>query len=199
MVLGYPLVVVDPNRALADSYLRTLGRALVGLNPRWRVTVEGREHLPRDGDSEPLHEVKRSGVGGAIGPPMGCGRSSPAGTVLREGEFMSLAPGLTFHLRRRAPDGTLEGIFMSDSRDPDQTVTYLAERGAVLDNPLGVFMLMNNGTIQKASKKDKSNSIIEFTSYAYDLSSFSAQSAAPNSHRSRNWRRGPRARSSARD
>src|SRR4029079_9274524 len=29
------------------------------------------------------------------------------------------------------------------------------------------------------SKKDKSSSIIEFTSYAYDLSSFSAQSSAP--------------------
>jgi lipopolysaccharide export system permease protein len=101
-------------------------------------------------------------------------------TILREGEFMSLAPGLTFHLRRRAPDGTLEGIFMSDTRDPDATVNYLAERGAVLDNPLGVFLVMNNGTIQKTSKKDKaSSSIIEFTSYAYDLSSFSAQSSAP--------------------
>jgi lipopolysaccharide export system permease protein len=101
-------------------------------------------------------------------------------TMLREGEFMSLAPGLTFHLRRRAADGTLEGIFMSDSRDPAATVTYLAERGAVLDNPLGVFLVMNNGTIQKSSKKDKSsNSIIEFSSYAYDLSSFSAQSSAP--------------------
>src|SRR6202521_2617873 len=101
-------------------------------------------------------------------------------TILREGEFMSLAPGLTFHLRRRAPDGTLEGIFMSDSRDPEATVNYLAERGAVLDNPLGVFLVMKNGTIQKTSKKDKaSNSIIEFTSYAYDLSSFSAQSATP--------------------
>lgn len=101
-------------------------------------------------------------------------------TILREGEFMALAPGLTFHLRRRAPDGTLEGIFMSDSRDPEATVNYLAERGAVLDNPLGVFLVMKNGTIQKSSKKDRaSGSIIEFTSYAYDLSSFSAQSATP--------------------
>lgn len=49
MLLGYPLVLVDPNRALADSYLRTLGRALVGLNPHWKVTVEGREHLEHGG------------------------------------------------------------------------------------------------------------------------------------------------------
>jgi lipopolysaccharide export system permease protein len=107
-------------------------------------------------------------------------RGNVINTILREGEFMSLAPGLTFHLRRRAPDGTLEGIFISDSRDPEATVTILAERGAILDNPLGVFLVMNNGTIQKANKTDKSTgSIIEFTSYAYDLSSFSTQSAVP--------------------
>ncbi len=107
-------------------------------------------------------------------------RGNVINTILREGEFMALAPGLTFHLRRRAPDGTLEGIFISDSRDPDATVTILAERGAILDNPLGVFLVMHNGTIQKINKHQKSGgSIIEFTSYAYDLSSFSSQSAVP--------------------
>jgi 1-acyl-sn-glycerol-3-phosphate acyltransferase len=49
MVLGYPLVVVDPNRKLSDWYFRMLGKALVGLNPGWRVTVEGREHLAEGG------------------------------------------------------------------------------------------------------------------------------------------------------
>ena len=100
-------------------------------------------------------------------------------TILHEGEFMSLAPGLTFHLRRRSPDGTMEGIFMSDSRDPETTVTYLAERGAVLDNPLGVFHGDEQRHDSKDQQKDQSNSIIEFTSYAYDLSSFAAQSSAP--------------------
>lgn len=47
MLLGYPLVLVDPNRALADWYLRSLGRALVRVNPRWSITVEGREHLDK--------------------------------------------------------------------------------------------------------------------------------------------------------
>jgi 1-acyl-sn-glycerol-3-phosphate acyltransferase len=49
MVLGYPLVLVDPNRALSDAWLRTLARAMVGLNPKWRVHVEGREHLEHGG------------------------------------------------------------------------------------------------------------------------------------------------------
>lgn len=45
MLLGYPLVLLDPNRALSDAWLRTIGRTLVRLNPLWSVEVEGREHL----------------------------------------------------------------------------------------------------------------------------------------------------------
>lgn len=49
MVLGYPLVLLDPNRALSDAWLRTIGRALVRLNPLWSVEVEGREHIEAGG------------------------------------------------------------------------------------------------------------------------------------------------------
>lgn len=106
-------------------------------------------------------------------------RGSVITTILREGEFMTLTEGLTFHLRHRRPDGTLEGIFLSDSREPEETATYLAERGAVLDSPLGVFLVMNDGTIQRRNNKDKSISIIEFSSYAFDLSTLSSQTSVP--------------------
>jgi 1-acyl-sn-glycerol-3-phosphate acyltransferase len=49
MLAGYPLVLVDPNRALSDWYFRAIGRALVRVNPMWRVRVEGREKLARGG------------------------------------------------------------------------------------------------------------------------------------------------------
>ena len=112
-------------------------------------------------------------------------RGSVITTILREGEFMTLTEGLTFHLRHRRPDGTLEGIFVSDSREPEETANYLAERGAVLDGPLGVFLVMNDGTIQRRNNKDKSISIIEFSSYAFDLSTLSSQTsrAAASSRR----------------
>jgi lipopolysaccharide export system permease protein len=93
---------------------------------------------------------------------------------MREGAFMHLADGLSFHMRDRNPDGSLGGIFVSDDREPDKTMTYLAEKGALLENPLGLFLIMSNGTIQQRDKKDASISMIEFSSYAFDLSSFSA-------------------------
>lgn len=106
-------------------------------------------------------------------------RGNVIASILREGEFMSLAEGLTFHLRQRKRDGTLEGIFVSDSREPKETATYLAKQGALLDGPLGVFLVMNDGTIQRRNHEDKSISIIEFTSYAFDLSTLSSQTAVP--------------------
>ncbi len=99
--------------------------------------------------------------------------------VLQPGQFMRPVNRLTIHIRGRDPDGTLRGIFVSDDRERGQTSTYLAERGAVIDNPLGVFMIMNNGTIQQRSKVDQSISMIEFSSYAFDLSSFSSRSTTP--------------------
>lgn len=49
MVLGYPLVLVDPNRAISDWYFRRIARVLIGLNPFWKVTVDGKEQLERGG------------------------------------------------------------------------------------------------------------------------------------------------------
>jgi lipopolysaccharide export system permease protein len=97
-------------------------------------------------------------------------------TILREGDFMRISDGLTFHLRGRGADGTLEGIFVSDDSSPDATVTYLAESGIILDNPVGTFLIMRDGTIQRRNKADGAISMIEFTSYAFDLSTFASRS-----------------------
>ncbi|HET7714452.1 MAG TPA: LptF/LptG family permease [Bauldia sp.] len=109
-------------------------------------------------------------------------------SILREGEFIEIEDRLFFQLRERRPDGTLRGIFLSDSREDGENVDYIAERGAVLDNPLGMFLVMSDGTIQtrkdeegkkEEGEKDTSLSIIQFTSYAFDLSTFSSPSKAP--------------------
>jgi lipopolysaccharide export system permease protein len=100
-------------------------------------------------------------------------------SILKEGEFIELEQGLSFQLRQRAADGTLRGIFLADSRDDEETVQYLAERGNLLDTPLGMFLVMRDGTIQTQKSEDKSISIIQFTSYAFDLSTFSSPSKSP--------------------
>jgi lipopolysaccharide export system permease protein len=99
--------------------------------------------------------------------------------LIHEGSFMQLSKGLVFHVRDRHPDGTLEGIFIQDERQADQSSVYIANRGVVLRNPLGTFLIMQNGTIQQRSATDNSMSIIEFQSYAFDLSTFGSHGALP--------------------
>jgi lipopolysaccharide export system permease protein len=100
-------------------------------------------------------------------------------SILEEGEFMRISEGLTFHLRRRSPDGSLEGIFVSDDSASDATLTYLAENGIILDNPLGTFLIMRDGTIQRETKANGAISMIAFSSYAFDLSSFASRASVP--------------------
>jgi lipopolysaccharide export system permease protein len=106
-------------------------------------------------------------------------RGNIVSQFMREGSFVTLTPGLTFHMQSRGADGSFRGIFVSDDREADKSATYLAEAGALLDNPLGLFLIMSNGTIQQRSKLDDSISMIEFSSYAFDLSTFTSGGTTP--------------------
>lgn len=106
-------------------------------------------------------------------------RSDLLTAIIREGQFMTLADGLTFHLRNRNPDGSLHGIFIADDRQAGRSLTYLAETGAILDNPLGVFLVMTNGVIQQRDRSGGSLSMIEFSTYAFDLSSLASAAITP--------------------
>lgn len=101
-------------------------------------------------------------------------------TFIQEGAFMSIGDDLVFHIRDRMPDGTLEGIFIQDERDKEQSSVYIANRGIILKNPLGTFLVMQNGTIQQRAIDKGSMSIIQFESYAFDMSTFGGAGVLPS-------------------
>ncbi len=107
-------------------------------------------------------------------------RANVVTSILREGSFMKIAEGVIFNLRNRRPDGTLHGLFVSDTRDPESTVTYIAQDGSILESPIGTFIIMKQGSIQRRSKTDGSISMIEFSSYAFDLTTFASQTGTPD-------------------
>jgi lipopolysaccharide export system permease protein len=106
-------------------------------------------------------------------------RANIVTALLREGSFMQIADGLVFHLRDRRSDGSLHGLFVSDSRDPGSTVTYVAQEGSIVQSPIGTFLVMSDGTIQRRSRPDGGISVIEFSSYAFDLTTFASRSETP--------------------
>ncbi len=69
--------------------------------------------------------------------------------VLQPGRFSSPENGLTFHIRDRSPNGELLGLLIHDERDPKQIMSYLAERGRIINNDDGSYLVMFDGYVQR--------------------------------------------------
>jgi len=97
--------------------------------------------------------------------------------VLQPGRFSSPEPGLTFHIRDRSMSGDLLGLLIHDERDPTQEMTYLAERGRIISNDQGSYLVMFDGHVHRynANEADKGVQIVAFDQYMLDLSEFSAK------------------------
>lgn len=100
--------------------------------------------------------------------------------IVQPGRFVDIEGGLTFHIRNRAGDGSLAGLFVEDRRDPDTAFSYVAERAAIVEMFGKTLMVMRDGVIQRRSAKDGNLSLIDFESYAFDLSGLTPTNVTPN-------------------
>ncbi|MGI9357461.1 MAG: LPS export ABC transporter permease LptF [Rhizobiaceae bacterium] len=100
-------------------------------------------------------------------------RADLVSVIVREGQFQEIDSGLTFHVAERAPGGRLKGVFILDGRDSKETLTYLAQDGAISTVGGKPFLILENGEIQRLNNETQSISVIKYQSYAYDLSGLS--------------------------
>ena len=97
-------------------------------------------------------------------------RADIVANVVQPGRFVEIDDDFTFHIRNRAGDGSLEGIFIFDARSPEYVFTYSAEHGRVteiLDRPL---VIMERGTVERMRRSDGTSTFVAFGSYGFDLS-----------------------------
>ena len=95
--------------------------------------------------------------------------------VLQPGRFSSPETGLTFHIRDRSPNGDLLGLLVHDERDNKQVMSYLAERGRIITNDDGSYLVMFQGYVHRLNDedKDKNVQIVAFDQNMLDISEFS--------------------------
>ncbi|MBM3544150.1 MAG: LPS export ABC transporter permease LptF [Alphaproteobacteria bacterium] len=94
--------------------------------------------------------------------------------VLQPGRFSSPERGLTFHIRDRTLNGELQGLLVHDERDA-KVMSYLAERGRIITNEDGSYLVMFDGYVHRydGEDKDKAVQIVAFDQNMLDLSEFS--------------------------
>jgi len=89
--------------------------------------------------------------------------------IVKPGGFNTLEKDLVFHYRERSGDALL-GIFIQDSRDPELLIVYVAERGRIVQAKEGNYLVLENGSVQRETPRDRDASIVAFQRYALDLS-----------------------------
>jgi lipopolysaccharide export system permease protein len=92
---------------------------------------------------------------------------------VQPGRFINVQANVTFHIRARQPNGELLGVFIDDLRDPKEHVSILAERGEILKNDRGTFLVLEGGSVQRHETGQAEPTIVVFDRYAFDLSQFS--------------------------
>jgi lipopolysaccharide export system permease protein len=99
-------------------------------------------------------------------------RTDVISQVLQPGRFSSTEPGLTFHIRDRSPTGDLLGLLVHDERDDKQMMSYLANRGRIISNDDGAFLVMFDGHVQRYEQNspDKGVQIVAFDQYVLNIS-----------------------------
>ncbi|MBZ0216661.1 MAG: LPS export ABC transporter permease LptF [Fimbriimonadaceae bacterium] len=97
-------------------------------------------------------------------------------TVIREGKFKSTDDNMTFHVRERSQNGELLGLLVHDARNPQETMTYIAERGRLVEDSGRNYLIMENGMFQRQSGNVQQTQIVKFTRYNFDLSQFESAS-----------------------
>ncbi|MBF0247537.1 MAG: LPS export ABC transporter permease LptF [Alphaproteobacteria bacterium] len=89
--------------------------------------------------------------------------------LLREGTFNEAANDITVYVRQRTEDGQLLGILAHDERKPENTFTWMAERGALVETDQGARVVLYNGTRQDYDTRANKLSILYFDRTVLDI------------------------------
>jgi lipopolysaccharide export system permease protein len=97
-------------------------------------------------------------------------RADLVSNVVQPGRFTNLECRLTLHIRERLPNGQLLGILIDDQRNPKERMTILAEKGEIVKNNRGIFLVLERGSVQRHEAGQRDPALVLFDSYGFDLS-----------------------------
>jgi lipopolysaccharide export system permease protein len=98
-------------------------------------------------------------------------------TLVQDGGFRTVDRNLTMHIREKAPDGSFRDIFVSDERNPGESVQYSAARGMLLQRDGGHYLILQDGDLIRQDRTNRETNVIDFETYALDLSQLGSPNA----------------------
>ena len=97
-------------------------------------------------------------------------RADLAAALIRPGQFTSASDKLTFYARE-SDGGVLSNILISDAREKNNPVDYLAQTGGVIDIDGHPAIVMKDGKILQLDE-NMALQVLDFEQYTFDLTPF---------------------------
>ncbi|MEE2692298.1 MAG: LptF/LptG family permease [Pseudomonadota bacterium] len=104
-------------------------------------------------------------------------RADFASTILRDGEFTTLADGFTIYVEEVRPGGQLIGLLINDYRNKGGAETYMAQRGLLRDTPQGPVLYLANGNVQRVARYTGAVEFVRFQETAINIADFDKRGA----------------------
>jgi lipopolysaccharide export system permease protein len=101
--------------------------------------------------------------------------SDSTARFLQEGRFLHPANGITFYIREISPGGEMAGMFLADSRNPEQKTTYSATRAMLVRSDTGPKLIMQDGMAQILRLPSQKLSTTQFSEFIFDVAPLLAQ------------------------
>lgn len=96
-------------------------------------------------------------------------RTDVVSNIVRPGAFTSVDRGLIFHIREKRGENQFQGVFIDDTRNPEEHITMVAEYGQIVNRGDSAFLIMRDGNIERRRAKERDPAIVVFDQYAFDL------------------------------
>lgn len=90
--------------------------------------------------------------------------------LLSEGRFLHPADNVTFYIREISPQGQLQNVFLSDTREAKQHVTYTATEALLVRGETAPSLILLDGMAQTYAPDTRSLAVTRFETFAFDLS-----------------------------
>jgi lipopolysaccharide export system permease protein len=97
--------------------------------------------------------------------------------LLKDQQFMKPETGIVLYFRHITPNGELQDIFISDTRNPMISVIYTAKRSYLVGGGGVPKLLMQDGMVQRNDKAQSRITVSLFDDSLYDLDGLAPQNA----------------------
>lgn len=87
---------------------------------------------------------------------------------LQPGRFEEIQDGLVMSVEG-TNGSAIQGLFLSDRRDPETDFTYFAKEGRIIDRDGASYLLLHEGQLHRRSNSTGAVSVVQFQTYAFDL------------------------------